>query len=121
MSVLGSILQDADAFERCAAILRPEDFFRASHGQIVAATLDVSRDRGEVVDLTTLSNELRRRGELEEIGSHACLCSLIEHVPTAANVMHQARIVKEKSLDRKAVLLQVDGLNLEISKACQHG
>lgn len=64
MSVLGAVLQSSEAFMKCLEVLRPDQFYRDAHRKIFAAAT-VLFGRGEPVDLITITNELRRRGELE--------------------------------------------------------
>lgn len=102
MSVLGAILQSRDAFLKCDELLRPDHFYRDAHAKIFAAAQGLS-GRGEPVDLITITNELRRRNELEEVGSAAFLASLVDAVPTAANVSYHAQIVRDKALLRQLI------------------
>lgn len=68
MSALGTILQNREAFLNCKELLRPEHFWLDTHTKIFAAIQDFS-SRNEAVDLITITNELRRRNELEEMGN----------------------------------------------------
>lgn len=63
-SVLGSMLLDANALEIALEQLRPEDFYVPSHEQIFTAMQDL-RNRGQAVDLVTVTEELERYGKLE--------------------------------------------------------
>lgn len=101
-SVLGSILIDDGALERVASILDPASFYRATHGLIFAAMLEVHASETPI-DLVTLGDALRRREQLEEVGGPAYLTSIMAAVPTAANVEHYARIVSSKALSRRAI------------------
>ncbi|MBI2902424.1 MAG: replicative DNA helicase [Candidatus Methylomirabilis oxyfera] len=102
MSVLGAILQSSEAFLKCLELLRPDHFYRDAHRKIFASAQGLF-SRGEPVDLVTATNELRRRNELEEVGSAAFLASLVEAVPTAANVSYHARIIRDKALLRQLI------------------
>jgi replicative DNA helicase len=102
MSVLGGILLENDALNRAVEILRPDDFYRSSHGKIFSALLELS-DRGEPADLVTLTGVLQSRGELEAIGGSSYLATLVDYVPTAANILYYSRIVKEKALNRQII------------------
>ncbi len=53
-------------------------------------------ERDEPADLITLTNELRKIDQLDSIGGASYLTSLIDSVPTAANIEYYAKIVKEK-------------------------
>jgi replicative DNA helicase len=98
-SVLGAILLDQAAITRILDVLSPEDFYRDNNGQIYRAALNLFRE-GEPVDNITLASELEKLGVLERVGGRAHLALLQEAVPTAANVEHYARIVKDKAYKR---------------------
>lgn len=98
-SVIGGVLLDNTAIDRVFELVTPDDFYREAHRRILRAMLGLN-ERSEPIDLITLSEELRRRGELAEVGGAARLAELAEKVPTAANVAYYARIVREKSIVR---------------------
>ena len=98
-SVLGGILIDNTALDATLEILVPEDFYRESHRKIIAAMIDLNQ-RSEPVDMITLSEALKVRGDLQDVGGSAYLATLAERVPTAANTSYYARIVREKSILR---------------------
>ncbi len=101
-SVLGGILLDHRAIDRAIEILDANDFYREAHKKIFRAMLALNQ-RGEPVDVVTLSNELAVEGQLEEIGGAAYLAELAEKVPTAANLAYYARIVREKAVLREVI------------------
>ena len=98
-SVLGGIMLDNTALDRVVELVQPDDFYRGSHQRLFRAMLDLS-ERSEPVDLITLSETLKARGELTDIGGTSFLADLAERVPTAANIVHYARIVRERSILR---------------------
>jgi len=100
--VLGSILIDRDAIVRVMSFLRPEDFYRGTHSQIYAACLDLF-ERREPVDFVTLTEELQRRGRLEQVGGQAYLASLSNIVPTSVNVEYYGRIVARAATLRRLI------------------
>jgi replicative DNA helicase len=106
-SVLGGILLENEAINQVLELLRPEDFYRESHRKVFRAMIDLS-DRSEPVDLITLSDFLKGRGELEAVGGTAYLASLADFVPTAANISYYARIVREKSILRSLISTATD-------------
>ena len=99
-SVLGSMLLDANALEIALEQLRPEDFYVPSHEQIFTAMQDL-RNRGQAVDLVTVTEELERYGKLESAGGPAYLAEMFANVPTAANIADYVGIVEEKSVRRQ--------------------
>jgi replicative DNA helicase len=99
-SVLGGVLLDNDACNRARELgLQPEDFYREAHRKIFAAVVELN-DRGSPVDAVTLAEVLRKCGQLQDVGGATFIAELTDRVPTAANVAHYARIVKEKAILR---------------------
>src|SRR5215470_4985813 len=101
-SVLGGILLDNTAIDRVLEFVRPDDFYREAHRRIFRAMLALA-ERNEPADLVTLAETLRQRGELQDVGGAAYLAELAERVPTAANVVHYAKIVREKAILRRLI------------------
>jgi len=101
-SVLGALLLDPTAVTRVLDILGPEDFYRENNGQIFRAALNLFQE-GEPIDSITLAAELEKLGVLERVGGRAHLALVQESVPTAANVEHYARIVKDRSYKRRLI------------------
>src|SRR5207244_1601682 len=98
-SVLGGIMLDNTVIDRVIGVLQPDDFYRGAHRKVFRAMVDLT-ERSEPVDLITLSETLKARGELAEVGGAAYLAELTERVPTAANAVHYAKIVRERSILR---------------------
>lgn len=101
-STLGSMLLEKDAIYKGAELLRPDDFYREAHRVIFEVVVHLA-NKGEPVDLITVSEELKQRGMLDKVGGVAYLTQLANFVPTAANVEHYANIVAEKSLLRSII------------------
>jgi replicative DNA helicase len=101
-SILGGILIENEAINRVMEILDADDFYRDTHRKIFNALVNLS-ERDEPADLITLTNELRKIDQLDSIGGASYLASLIDSVPTAANIQYYARIVKEKAILRKLI------------------
>ncbi len=102
MSVLGGILIDNDAINRVLELLQTDDFYRESHRRIFSAMLELS-ERREPCDLITLTDALTRRGDLDTCGGAGYLATLVDYVPTAANINYYCKIVKEKSVNRHLI------------------
>ncbi|OGP69865.1 MAG: replicative DNA helicase [Deltaproteobacteria bacterium RBG_13_47_9] len=101
-SVLGGILIENEAVNKVMEILTADDFYRDAHSRIFNALISLS-ERDEPADLITLTNELRKIDQLDSIGGASYLASLIDSVPTAANIEYYAKIVKEKAILRKLI------------------
>ena len=115
-SVLGAMLIEREAIPQVIEILPPEAFYERRHGQVYQA-IRALFDRSNPVDLITLTEELKRRSELEDVGGSPYLTELTTAVASAANVEHHARIIAEKSLLRK----MIDSLTNLVGEAYEPG
>lgn len=98
-SVLGAILLENAALSSVIEILAPEDFYKSSHKKIFLAMRDLY-EKNEPIDLITLTEQMSRKEQLEEVGGASYLSSIVNQVPTSANVRYHSKIVKEKALLR---------------------
>ncbi len=101
-SILGGILLDNQALNTVLEILLAEDFYSESHRRIFSAILELS-EKNRPSDLITLSDLLRDRGQIDAVGGVTYLASLVDGVPSAANIAYYSRIVKEKSILRNLI------------------
>lgn len=100
--VLGSLLIDPTAIAQVADFLRPDDFYREAHRSIYAAALAMF-ETGMPADLITLTDELARRGQLEEVGGSSYVSALANQVPTYRNITQYAQIVFRTALLRRLI------------------
>ncbi len=77
-------------------------FYREAHRRLFRAMTRLF-ERGDVIDVITLSEELKKTGELDAAGGLPYLAELLDAVPTAANIEYHAKIVKEKALLRRLI------------------
>jgi replicative DNA helicase len=101
-AVLGSMLIDPEAIIQVADYLRSDDFYRDAHRIIYQAALELYEER-EPADLITLTDELARRGKLEEVGGASYVSSLANIVPTSANVDYYGHIVERTAILRRLI------------------
>lgn len=104
-AVLGSILLSTDPTDLVAqvsTVLVPEDFFRTAHQLIYRAILSLDESQ-RAIDVLTITDELEKNNQVENVGGMAYLTELATSVPVAGNAMYYARIVKEKSLRRELI------------------
>ncbi len=101
-SVLGSLMIDKNAIIKIADLVNEDDFYKNSHGKIYKTMLYLY-EHHEPIDLLSLSNRLKETDEIEQIGGKSYLASLANAVPTAANIVHYAKIVAKKSVLRKLI------------------
>lgn len=106
-AVLGAVFLEPEALARATEFLVPEDFYRASHQRIFNAMVSLT-DKGEPIDLVTVTSELADANILEEVGGVSYLSDLAGSVPTAANIEYYSKIVDEKSLLRRLIRTATD-------------
>jgi replicative DNA helicase len=111
VSVLGGVLLENEALNRVLEVVNEGDFYREAHRRIFSALLHLY-ERNEPADLITLSEVLKKRDALEEVGGIEYLNSLVNSVPTAANIAYYAKIIKEKSILRKLINRATEIINL---------
>ena len=106
-SVLGAILLEPEALITASEIILPTDFYKIGHQKIFDAMLALS-DRGEPVDVVTVTEQLSATQELENVGGMSYLAELATAVPTSAHVEQYAKIIEEKSTLRRLIRTAAD-------------
>jgi replicative DNA helicase len=101
-AVLGSMLLEEEAIVRAAELLEDSVFYKDAHRKIFSTLLALYKTNTPV-DLVTVTDALRQRGLLEEVGGSSYLATLTSVVPTAANAEHYCRIVKQKAILRSLI------------------
>jgi len=102
IAVLGSMLLDRDAISQAIEFLDESCFYKESHRKIFSAVIKLY-DENEAVDLITLVEELKKRNAIDDVGGPAYIATITSSVPTAANIVHYAKIVKEKMVLRNLI------------------
>lgn len=102
MAVLGSMIIDENAISVAIESLDSGAFYKGVHKKIFEAIVELY-NANKAVDLITLTDELKGKGILDEIGGVSFLTTLANIVPTAANISHYVGIVKEKSVLRSLI------------------
>ncbi|MEF3254309.1 MAG: replicative DNA helicase [Deferribacterales bacterium] len=101
-AVLASILLDNRSLDKIAHIIGTDDFYIPYNRLIFKKILELHED-GKVIDLVTLIDKLNTENLLEKAGGLEYTTGLIDIIPNAANIVHYASIVREKSLQRKLI------------------
>jgi replicative DNA helicase len=102
IAVLGGMLIDGDALTRAIEVVDETMFYREGNRRAFRAMRRVF-ERGDVIDAVTLAEELRTAGDLEAAGGLQFIASILDAVPTAANIEYHARIVREKAVLRRLI------------------
>ncbi len=101
-AVLGGMLIDREAVSRAIEHVNESMFYREANRRLYRAMVRLY-ERGGVIDVITVSEELKKTAEMEAAGGLDYLAQLVDAVPTAANVEYHARIVRDKALLRRLV------------------
>ncbi len=102
VSVLGSVMLDRDAIIKIADILSGDDFYDRRNQLTFETMMELYENRSSI-DVLTVSNRLQEKGHLEQVGGMGYLTSLVNSTPTAAHVLHYAKIVQRKGTLRKLI------------------
>lgn len=111
-AVLGSILLATDPQDLLAdimTILEPSDFYRTAHRLIYSAILALDETQ-RAIDILTITDELDKDNQVENVGGMAYLTELASSVPVAGNALYYARIVRERSVRRNMIDTLQDSL-----------
>jgi replicative DNA helicase len=102
-SALGGVLVKPLAFDEMATVLTADDFFLPAHREIFLAMMELDQRR-QPIDVVSLGDELKSRGALPRLeGGQSYLITLANSVPTAENISHYVRLVKEKATLRRLI------------------
>ncbi|OYX43467.1 replicative DNA helicase [Candidatus Saccharibacteria bacterium 32-49-12] len=107
MSLLGAVLIDEEVMADISDHVRSEDFYDKRHGIIYSAMMRLY-EKHKPVDLLTLTDEIKRKNELDEIGGSAYLTDLTNYVPTAAHAEAYAELVSQKAVRRRLIKASAD-------------
>ena len=102
-AVLGSVLIDPENFKEVASFLSIDDFYIEEHRNIFAAMRTLSFDMNVTIDVVTLINALVESGTYDESSGKEYIKKICEMVPTSANLIDYANIVKDKSVLRQLI------------------
>jgi replicative DNA helicase len=101
-AVLGAVMLEKDAILQVIDILKPESFYRDQHQKIFQAIIDLTSSN-RAIDLLTVTEELRRKKELEEIGGPVFIAQLTSRIASTAHLEFHARIVAQKYIQRELI------------------
>ena len=101
-AVLGALMIEKDAYSLVSEILRPESFYEHRHQLIYAAITDLAIQQ-KPIDILTVAEQLRSRGNLEEAGGPFYITQLSGKVASSAHIEYHARIIAQKFLARELI------------------
>lgn len=101
-AVLGALMLDREALPVVMDILRPDSFYTEAHQHIYRAVVKLF-ERSNPVDLLTVTEELRKSGDLEKVGGPYKLVELTNRIASTANIEYHARIIAQKHIQRELI------------------
>lgn len=104
MAALGSILLEPGLLHEISQVIKVGDFYKDSHKKIYAAMFSL-HEEGKDIDIVTLSNALKIEGILDAVGGTSYLTELYDAVPSAANGVTYAHIIKDKAAKRQLIAI----------------
>jgi replicative DNA helicase len=106
-AVLGALMLEKDAIVDIQELLTPKTFHNEAHEKIFSAIQALSQ-RHEPIDMLTVAEELKRKGELEEVGGPYYLSQLTMTVGSAAHVEYHAKVLSQKYIQRQLITASSD-------------
>lgn len=101
-AVLGAVIMEMSSLRAVSAILRAEHFYKQSHQMIFQAVIDLYQSH-ETIDMLTITQRLRKKGELEIIGGPVVISKLTNMVSSTANVEVHSRVIVQKFMQRELI------------------
>jgi replicative DNA helicase len=106
-AVLGALMLERNAVNVAIDILQPESFYVEAHKRIFAAILDLFRN-DKPIDILTVTEELKKRSELDIVGGAFYISQLTSKVASSANVEYHARIISQKHILRELIRISAE-------------
>ncbi len=111
-AVIGSVFINNSVIDTLVEIIKPEDFYSKPFAILFGAMLNI-HDKNQPIDLLTVTEFLKKNKELDKVGGVTAISTIIDDIPSAANVVQYAKIVKEK-----AILRDVIKTSTEVIESC---
>lgn len=106
-AVLGALMLERNAVNEAIDILQPESFYVDAHRRIFDAILNLFRN-DQPIDILTVTEELKKRGELDIVGGPFYISQLTNKVASSANVQYHARIISQKHILRELIRISAE-------------
>ena len=106
-AVLGAMMLEKEAVNTAIDILQPKSFYKDSHQKIFEIIQDLFQ-KSEPIDILTITNALKQKGELEIVGGPYYITQLTNRVASAANIEFHARIIAQKYIQRELIRISTE-------------
>lgn len=115
-AVLGAMMLEKEALSTVIDILKPEAFYKPAHQSVYRAIVDLFNE-SEPVDILTVTNRLKKNGELEIAGGAYSVSQLTNRVASSANAEYHARIILQKYIQRELIRISTEVINLSYEES----
>ncbi|VBB45654.1 Replicative DNA helicase [uncultured Paludibacter sp.] len=105
--VLGAVMLEKDAYSMISDLLKPTYFYKTAHQKIFEAIVDLALHQNPI-DMHTVTEQLRKKGTLEEVGGPYYITLLTSRVSSAAHLIYHSQIIVQKYLARELIRLSSD-------------
>ena len=106
-AVLGAMMLESNRLAEVIEVLKPEAFYKESH-QIIFSAIMRLFGQNEPVDILTVTEELRKSGELEVAGGPYFITMLTNRIASTANIEFHSRIILQKFIQRELIRISSD-------------
>ncbi|HOY28493.1 MAG TPA: replicative DNA helicase [Flavobacteriales bacterium] len=106
-AVLGALMLERNAVNEAIDILQPDSFYVEAHKKIFDTILSLFRN-DQPIDILTVTQELKKRGELDIVGGPFYISQLTNKVASSANVQYHARIISQKHILREMIRISAE-------------
>ena len=106
-AVIGAMLLEKNAVNDAIDILQPESFYKPAHQKIFATILELFAN-SESIDILSVTERLRKKGELQLVGGPGYIAQLTSRIASAAHIEYHARIISEKHILRSLIEVSSD-------------
>lgn len=110
-AVLGALMLEKEAVNDVIDILSPASFYKEAHQKIFGA-IQALFTNSEPIDILTVTEELRKRGELEFVGGPFYISQLTSRVASSANAEFHARIISQKYVQRELIRISSETIKM---------
>lgn len=101
-SVIAGMLMDSTQIDECIEFLKPTDFFRDKH-QILCRAIYEMRSVGKTIDILTVDDFLRAKGDSSKVGGFTELADIVNRAPHFVSTVEHARIVQQHAIRRDLI------------------
>lgn len=101
-AVLGALMLESEAIDKVSEIIKAESFYKDEHQKIFRCIKDL-RSKEKPIDIISVTQELKNKQELDEIGGTVHIAKLTQRVASAYHIEYHAMIIAQKYIQREMI------------------